>query len=99
MSETCLHCGGDKSARNPAGYCDHLYWPENLSKEARRANGIEYSSAETIERLIKERDEALEALRVLLYKSEKHIFGDECLAERDAARSILSKHEAKNDSN
>jgi len=25
----CKHCGGDLSIRNPKGYCDHLYYPEN----------------------------------------------------------------------
>ena len=25
----CEHCGGDIEIRNPSGYCDHLYYPEN----------------------------------------------------------------------
>ena len=25
----CKHCGGDIRIRNPKGYCDHLYYPEN----------------------------------------------------------------------
>jgi hypothetical protein len=25
----CKHCGKDLSIRNPTGYCDHLYYPEN----------------------------------------------------------------------
>ena len=25
----CLHCKGKISIRNPSGYCDHLYYPEN----------------------------------------------------------------------
>jgi hypothetical protein len=40
MDGTCKHCGGSKDVRNPTGNCDHLFWPENLSDEARRANGL-----------------------------------------------------------
>jgi len=25
----CPYCGGDKEIRNPTGYCDHLYYPDN----------------------------------------------------------------------
>lgn len=25
----CSHCKGDIAVRNPSGYCDHLYYPEN----------------------------------------------------------------------
>jgi len=25
----CAHCGGDIRIRNPKGFCDHLYYPEN----------------------------------------------------------------------
>jgi len=25
----CEHCGGEIAIRNPKGYCDHLYYPEN----------------------------------------------------------------------
>src|SRR3990167_4958229 len=27
--EVCPHCGELKSIRNPSGYCDHLYYPDN----------------------------------------------------------------------
>lgn len=40
-SETCAHCRGLKRQRNPTGECDHLYWPDNLTDEAKRANGYE----------------------------------------------------------
>ena len=36
---TCAHCGGAKSIRNPTGSCDHLFWPDNLTNEAKVANG------------------------------------------------------------
>ena len=36
----CKHCGGSKETRNPTGKCDHLRWPENLTDEAKRANGL-----------------------------------------------------------
>ena len=34
----CDHCGGDVHIRNPSGYCDHLYYPDNCSvcKASRR---------------------------------------------------------------
>ena len=36
----CKWCGGLKDIRNPMGeHCDHLYWPDNLTDEAKRANG------------------------------------------------------------
>jgi hypothetical protein len=25
----CLHCGEPVKIRNPSGYCDHLYYPDN----------------------------------------------------------------------
>lgn len=37
--DVCAHCGGSVAIRNPRGYCDHLYWPDNLTDEAKRANG------------------------------------------------------------
>jgi hypothetical protein len=29
--EKCKCCGGDIKIRNPKGYCDHLYYPENCN--------------------------------------------------------------------
>lgn len=29
MKKKCKHCGGLIKIRNPKGYCDHLYYPEN----------------------------------------------------------------------
>jgi hypothetical protein len=37
--EVCKYCGGLKELRNPSGRCDHLYWPDNLTVEAKLANG------------------------------------------------------------
>ena len=36
----CKHCGGEIRIRNPTGKCDHLYWPDELTDEAKIANGI-----------------------------------------------------------
>lgn len=36
----CKHCGGRKAERNPTGSCDHLYWPDYLTPDAKRANGF-----------------------------------------------------------
>ena len=38
-NELCAHCGGQKESRNPTGRCDHLRWPDNLTDEAKIANG------------------------------------------------------------
>lgn len=27
----CKHCGEDTAIRNPSGYCDHLYYPDNCT--------------------------------------------------------------------
>lgn len=41
MSQSkCNHCGGDVAVRNPRGDCDHLYWPDMLTLEAKIANGL-----------------------------------------------------------
>jgi hypothetical protein len=40
MDELCKHCGGPIATRNPTGTCDHLFWPDNLSADAKRANGF-----------------------------------------------------------
>lgn len=38
--DLCKWCGGLKAHRMPMGrHCDHLYWPDNLTDEAKRANG------------------------------------------------------------
>lgn len=37
--ECCKHCGGKVDVRNPTGTCDHLCWPDNLTDEAKLANG------------------------------------------------------------
>jgi hypothetical protein len=36
----CAYCGGPKAIRNPSGACDHLYWPDCLTTQAKLANGI-----------------------------------------------------------
>lgn len=72
-----------------------------------------YAAANAIERLIKERDEALEALREAVFIIDKAGLSNlvngvqlgqtswfvKATERFDYARSILSKHEAKNDSN
>jgi hypothetical protein len=37
--DICLHCKCPKKWRNLSGDCDHLYWPDNLTDEVKRANG------------------------------------------------------------
>jgi hypothetical protein len=31
----CPNCGGEIAIRNPTGNCDHLYWPDYLTPEAK----------------------------------------------------------------
>lgn len=33
--DVCPNCGGKIAIRNPTGNCDHLYWPEYLTPEAK----------------------------------------------------------------
>jgi hypothetical protein len=33
--DICPNCHHPVAIRNPSGTCDHLYWPENLTPEAR----------------------------------------------------------------
>lgn len=46
----CKHCGGAIEIRNPTGSCDHLYWPDMLTDEAKRANGFRPVLRQTWER-------------------------------------------------
>lgn len=39
-TSTCKYCSGLIAVRNPTGKCDHLYWPNMLTDEARMANGF-----------------------------------------------------------
>ena len=39
IEDSCAWCGGLKEIRNPTGKCDHLCWPDNLTDEAKVANG------------------------------------------------------------
>lgn len=41
QSNLCKFCGGRIDIRNPTGKCDHLYWPDNLTDEAKRLNGFQ----------------------------------------------------------
>ena len=36
----CKHCHGSIAVRNPTGLCDHLYFPDMLTDEAKHANGF-----------------------------------------------------------
>lgn len=47
----CKHCGGLKAVRNPTGYCDHLYWPDMLADEAKRANGFRLTTRKVWEKV------------------------------------------------
>ena len=44
----CVHCGGATAIRNPTGNCDHLYWPDLLTDEAKLANGFKPVEQRTI---------------------------------------------------
>jgi hypothetical protein len=35
----CPNCGGTVRVRNPTGRCDHLYWPDMLTPEAKAKIG------------------------------------------------------------
>ena len=37
--QKCAYCGEPIAIRNKSRDCDHLYWPELLTDEAKRANG------------------------------------------------------------
>jgi len=46
----CKHCGCEISIRNPSGKCDHLYWPDMLTDEAKQANGFRLVTRQVWER-------------------------------------------------
>ena len=39
--EICTHCGKPIAIRNPSGYCDHLYYPDNCKICKRRKDTLE----------------------------------------------------------
>lgn len=43
LEKGCPHCGGDIAVRNPSGYCDHLYYPDNCKICAHWNEGAAYS--------------------------------------------------------
>jgi hypothetical protein len=55
----CKHCGYDISIRNPSGFCDHLYYPENCEVCRNMTNpkfiptSFEYKLKESLERIEK----------------------------------------------
>ncbi len=83
--ESCAHCGGLRAIRNPTGACDHLCWPDNLTAEARKANGLEAGNAlDGVAR------EFLGAACALLDWARKNTdVPDELLAEWSAAEKPL----------
>jgi hypothetical protein len=50
-SPICKHCGGEIAVRNPTGKCDHLYWPDLLTDEAKLANGFRLVTRQKWERI------------------------------------------------
>lgn len=61
----CKHCGGEIRIRNPTGMCDHLYWPDELTDEAKRANGIPIKvSLEELQRKASKFDSLLTAAKM-----------------------------------
>ena len=50
-SALCKHCGGPIAVRNPTGKCDHLYWPDMLTDEAKQANGFRLVTRQAWERV------------------------------------------------
>jgi len=50
-SAICKHCGGKIAIRNPTGKCDHLYWPDMLTDEAKRNNGFRLVTRQVWERM------------------------------------------------
>jgi hypothetical protein len=50
-SAICKHCGGEIAIRNPTGKCDHLYWPDMLTDEAKLANGFRLVTRQVWERV------------------------------------------------
>lgn len=61
------------------------------SEDARRSMEAFALLREELKRARELNAELLDALETLLDASERHIFGDECLAERDAARAVIAK--------
>ena len=60
-SALCKFCGGEIAIRNPTGSCDHLYWPDMLTDEAKIANGFRKVMRESWEQniqIIGERSES-----------------------------------------
>lgn len=78
----CQHCRGLIAARNPTGYCDHMFWPDNLTAEAKLANGIDPATPDAREQLACE-IESIRMDEVLL------AMGEMSAQERRNAKALL----------
>lgn len=56
---------------------------------------VDVDAGEKAARLIAAAPETIAALKALLDATERHVFGDECKAERDAARAAIAKAEGR----
>lgn len=85
-NDLCKHCGEPIALRNPSGNCDHLCWPDNLTAEAKIANGLKTEGTEALRQRITELETELFALksgeRVLMPVSLEHARAMHLIAER-----------------
>ena len=80
----CKHCGGDIGIRNPKGYCDHLYYPENCKV----CQGIVKNKKQIVYTLI---HEEISEYDNTLFSNLVGVFASKKLAEKAAQKSGLSK--------
>jgi len=64
MGKICKHCGYDIAIRNPSGYCDHLYYPENC--EICKKNEGKVSLAEQLIAKVDKLKAEMEVLREIV---------------------------------
>ena len=51
QDDKCKYCGELIEIRNPTGKCDHLYWPDMFTDEAKIANGFQIVTKKVWEKI------------------------------------------------
>lgn|SRR3990167_4478396 len=79
--KSCDHCGMDIAMRNPSGFCDHLYYPENCGVCHKKHGKPTYYSLE----------QALEAERKMAEELRKELERVNGLPPIIAAMEIINR--------
>lgn len=86
MKKICKHCKMPIAIRNPSGYCDHLYYPDNCpickaDKEKVRMAKIQNQIKDYFEKVV---------LRNTCFNSLEELMEDATLVDVNAPRALIA---------